>query len=82
MEMAESVDNPKTSQSIRGCRFPNFEMLDAKIASALTKRSSQIRTSKGESAWKSKKSSNTRQVHSRKSDCLHDQRKFPSFWRS
>ena len=35
MEMVELVDDPKTSQSNGGRRFPNFEMLDAKIASAL-----------------------------------------------
>ena len=37
VEMVESVDDLKTSQSIGGHRFPNFEMLDAKIASALNK---------------------------------------------
>ena len=35
VEVAKSVDHLVTSQSIRGHRFPNFEMLDAKIASAL-----------------------------------------------
>ena len=37
MERVESVDDLKTHQSIGGRRFPNFEMLDAKIASALKK---------------------------------------------
>ena len=37
VEMVESVDDLKTSQSIGGRRFPNFEMLDAKIPSALKK---------------------------------------------
>ena len=37
VEMVESVDDLKTSQSIGGHRFPNVEMLDAKIASALKK---------------------------------------------
>ena len=37
VEMVESVDDLKTSQSIGGHRFPNFEMLDANIASALKK---------------------------------------------
>ena len=31
------VDDPGTSQSIRGHRFPNLELLDAKIASSLNK---------------------------------------------
>ena len=33
--MAKPVDDLMTSQSIRGYKFPNFAMLDAKIASAL-----------------------------------------------
>ena len=37
VEMVESVDDLQTSQSIGGHRFPNFEMLAAKIASALKK---------------------------------------------
>ena len=35
VEVAKSLDDLVTSQSTRGLRFPNFEMLDAKIASAL-----------------------------------------------
>ena len=35
VEMKEPVDGLETSQSIRGRRFPNFEIHDAKIASAL-----------------------------------------------
>ena len=35
MEIAKSVDDLMTSQSIEGRDFPDFEMLDAKIASAL-----------------------------------------------
>ena len=37
MEMVDSVDEVKSSRSIAGKNFPNFEMLDAKIASALNK---------------------------------------------
>ena len=37
VEMVESMDDLKTSQSIGGHRFSNFEMHDAKIASALKK---------------------------------------------
>ena len=36
-ETVDSMDNLKSSRSIRRCHFPNFEMLDAKIASALNK---------------------------------------------
>ena len=37
MEMAESVDDLKSSCSVRGTPGPNFELLDGKIASALNK---------------------------------------------
>ena len=37
VEMVESVDDLKSSRSIRGTPRPNFEVLDAKIASALNK---------------------------------------------
>ena len=35
VEMVESVDDLKSSSSIRGIQMPNFEVLDARIASAL-----------------------------------------------
>ena len=44
MEMVDSLDESKFSRSVAGRNFPNFEMLDAKIASALRIRSSQIPT--------------------------------------
>ena len=37
MEMVDSVDELKTLSSIRGISMPNFEFLDARIASALNK---------------------------------------------
>ena len=38
MEMVDSVNDLTSSRSIQGCvHFPNFEMLDARIASALNK---------------------------------------------
>ena len=37
VEMVDSVDDLKTSSSIRGISLPNFEELDARIASALNK---------------------------------------------
>ena len=37
VEMVESVDDLKSSRSISGKDFPNFELLDARIASALNK---------------------------------------------
>ena len=37
VEMVDSVDDLKSSSSVRGIRMPNFEVLDAKIASALNR---------------------------------------------
>ena len=37
VEMVESVDDLKSSRSIRGTHGPDFEVLDAKIAPALNK---------------------------------------------
>ena len=37
VEMVDSLDDLKSSRSVFGKDFPNFEMLDAKIASALNK---------------------------------------------
>ena len=37
VEMVDSLDELKSSRSVCGKNFPNFEMLDAKIASALNK---------------------------------------------
>ena len=36
-EMVDSMDDLKSSRSVAGKKFPNSEMLDAKIASALNK---------------------------------------------
>ena len=37
MELVDSVDELRSSSSIRGIPMPNFEVLDARIASALNK---------------------------------------------
>ena len=37
VEMVESVDDLKSSRSVRGTHMPNFEVLDARIASALNR---------------------------------------------
>ena len=37
VEMVDSMDELKSSRSVAGNNFPNFEMLDAKIAYALNK---------------------------------------------
>ena len=54
VEMVDSVDDLMSSSSIRGIQMPNFEVLDAKIASALNK---IIHNShfKEESVWRNKR---------------------------
>ena len=37
VELVDSVDDLKSSCSVRGSQMPNFEVLDAKIASALNR---------------------------------------------
>ena len=37
LELVDSVDELRSSSSIRGVSMPNFEVLDARIASALNK---------------------------------------------
>ena len=37
VELVDSVDDLKSSSSVRGIRMPDFEVLDARIASALNK---------------------------------------------
>ena len=37
VEMVDSPEELKSSRSVSGKNFPNFEMLDAKVASALDK---------------------------------------------
>ena len=37
MDVVDSVDDLRSSLSVRGIRMPDFEVLDAKIASALNR---------------------------------------------
>ena len=54
VEMVDSLDELKSSRSVSGKDFPNFEMLDAKIASALNK-IIRIHSSRRRSASRSRK---------------------------
>ena len=53
-ELVDSVDDLKSSSSTRGISMPNFEVLDARIAT----RSSIIPISKEGSVWRNKKPRN------------------------
>ena len=72
VKIGKSIDDLVTSQSIEGRDFPDFEMLDAKIASALKKIISKICTSEAESVSKSS-GSKTVKISTWKAECLHDQ---------
>ena len=76
MEMVESVDDIKSSCSERGVRMPNFEVLDAKTASALNRiiNNTQFKR-KGQSGGT--KSPKRGPFLSWKTDCLSDLRVFP-----
>ena len=60
--------------------MPNFEVLDARIASALTK-TSIIPISKEESVWRNKKGPERGPFPSRQTDCLLDLRSLPGPWK-
>ena len=82
VEMVDSVDDFKTSRSIQGyIHFPNFQMLDARIASALNK-ILQNSYFKKKGQFGETESSERRSVPSRKTDRLHDLRLLLGNWRS
>ena len=78
MEMVDSLDEVKSSRSVCGNDFPNFEMLDAKIASALNKiiRNSQFKKKVSLEDQKAQK----RTGLTRKTNRLHDLRLLSSDW--
>ena len=55
VELVDSVDELKSSSFIFGISMPNFEVLDARIASALNKIFHKILISKEESVWRNKR---------------------------
>ena len=81
MEVVDSLDELKSSRSVCGKDFPNFEMLDAKIASTLNK-TIQNSHFKKKNSLEEQKAKKEESVSTRKTDRLHDQRLFSSDWRS
>ena len=79
--MVDSLDELKSSRSVAGKNFPNFDMLDAKIASALNKiiQDSHFKKKVSVEEQKVQKGGS---VPTRKTDRLHDLRLFSSSWRS
>ena len=81
LEIVDSLDELKSSRSVYGKDFPNFEMLDAKIASSLNKiiQSSQFKKKVSLEEQKAQKGGS---VSTRETDRLHDLRLLSSDWRS
>ena len=77
LERANSVDDLLTSQSIEWRDFSDFQMLDAKIASAWKKILSDQHFPK-KSGCRRAACSKTQQISSRKANCLHDLGPFSS----
>ena len=79
MEMVESVDDLKSSRSTAGKDFPTFELLDARIASALNKIHPENPLQKeGQSGGT--ESLERGSVPSRRTDRLHDLRLLSNHW--
>ena len=55
VEMVDSVDDLRSSSSIRGISMPNFEILDARTASALNKIIQNSYFKKKRSVWRNRK---------------------------
>ena len=79
MEMVESVDDLKSSRSIRGTNGPDFEVLDVKIASALNRIIHNTRFKKKVSQEEIK-AHRRRPLPPRKTDRLPDLRVLPGHW--
>ena len=74
VEMVDSVDDLRSSSSVRGIRMPDFEVLDARIASALNKIIHNSHLKKGQSGGT--KSPKRGPFLSRKTGCLLDLRQW------
>ena len=79
MEVVDSVDELRSSSSVRGIRMPDFEVLDARIASALN---NIIHNSyfKRRMSLEERKRPEAGPFPSWQTDCLLDLRSFPGHW--
>ena len=79
VEVDKSVDDLLTSQSIEGHAFPDVEMFDAKITSAL-KRIITDQYFRRRINVEEQHCSKIRQISSRKTDCFFDLQAFSGHW--
>ena len=80
MEMVDSVDDLKTSRSIKGAHFPNFEMLDAKISTGFEQDHPEFLLQEKKSQSGGTECSERGSVPSRKTDRLRDLRQLSCCW--
>ena len=79
VEVVDSVDDLKSSCSVRGIRMPDFEVLGAKIASALNRIIHNTQC-KRKVSLEEQKSPKRRPFPSRKTDRLPELRLLPGHW--
>ena len=79
VELVESVEDLKSSCSVRGIRMPDFEVFDGKIASALNRIIHNTRF-KREVSLEEQKAQKRGPFLPRKTDCLLDLRTLPGHW--
>ena len=79
VEMVDSVDS-KSSSSTRGIQMPNFEVLDARIASALNKIIHNCHFKRRISLEEQKAQKQDRFLRGGQTDCLPDLRLLPGHW--
>ena len=81
VDVAKSVDDLMTSQAIEGHALVDFEMLAAKIASAL-KRIITNQKFRRRANVQEQHAPKNQQISMKKTDCLYDLRTFSSYRRS
>ena len=79
MELVDSVDDLKSSSSVRGIQMPNFDVLDARIASALNRIIHNTRF-KRKVSLEEQKGPEAGPFPSWQTDCLLDLRSLPGHW--
>ena len=80
VELVDSMDDLMSLSSVRGIRMPDFEVLDARIASALNRIIHNSHFKKEGSVWRNKNAKKKGPFPSWKTDRLPDLRILPRHW--
>ena len=80
VEMVDSVDDLRSSSSVRGIQIPNFEVLDARIASALNRIIHNSHFKRRISLEEQKAQKEDRFLRGRNTGRLPDLRELPGHW--